>query len=117
MLRGSSQVQGAEADLLAIVRGADVDSQVPHGTELLRFVDAVLGNGADLERARNALAACAGSEAVVDAAGVIGNFMRMVRIADGTGIPIDGYFDEPGRDIRARLGIDSFSSARLPVSS
>jgi hypothetical protein len=112
MLRGSSQVGGTEADLLAIVRGADVDSQVPHGTELLQFVDAVLGKGADPEQARNALAACAGLEAVADAAGVIGNFMRMVRIADGTGIPIDSYFDEPGREIRDRLGIDSFSSAR-----
>ena len=112
MLRGSSQVQGTEADLLAIVRGADVDSQVPHGTELLQFVDAVLGNGANLEQARNRLAARAGPDAVADAAGVIGNFMRMVRIADGTGIPIDSYFDEPGREIRDRLGIDSFSSAR-----
>ncbi len=116
MLRGSSRVQGAEADLLAIVRGADVDSRVLHGAELLQFVDAVLGNGAGLEQARNTLTACAGTEVVADAAGVIGNFMRMVRIADGTGIPIDDYFDEPGRDIRAQLGIDSFSSARLPVS-
>ena len=38
------------------------------------------------------------------AAGVIGNFERMVRIADGTGIPLDRIVDAMTSDFRAEFG-------------
>ena len=41
------------------------------------------------EAARQALFDEAGNDVVVDAAAVAGNFQRMVRIADATGIPVD----------------------------
>ena len=52
-----------------------------------------------------------GDAEVVDAAAVIANFQRMVRIADGTGIPIDGPLDVLSADLRHELGINEFSSA------
>jgi len=44
---------------------------------------------------------------VVDAAGVISNFQRMVRIADATGIGL-GVFEVPSADMREALGINAF---------
>ena len=65
-------------------------SGVPFGKELVALAEAAVGRDPDLLfRARKDLLQVAGSEVLVDAAGVIGNFQRMVRIADGTGIPVD----------------------------
>lgn len=52
-----------------------------------------------------------GEEALVDAAAVIGNFERMVRIADGTGIPLDHPVAMISADLREELGIDAFGGA------
>ncbi len=48
---------------------------------------------------------------MIDAAAVIGNFERMTRIADGTGIPLDDMMAALTVDIRAELDLNSFSSA------
>ena len=61
--------------------------------------------------ARDALRAKAGSEVVVDAAGVIANFERMTRIADGTGIPLDAAPQLASHDFREALGLNAFASA------
>ncbi len=47
-----------------------------------------------------------GVEALVDAAAVIGNFERMTRIADGTGIPLGDTLAAVTVDIREDLGLD-----------
>ena len=52
-----------------------------------------------------------GDEATVDAAAVIGNFERMVRIADGTGIPLDTPIAMLTSDLRKEIGIDLFETA------
>lgn len=52
-----------------------------------------------------------GPAAVVDAAAVAGNFERMVRIADGTGIPLDTPVKLVSADLREDLGLDRFGSA------
>ena len=52
-----------------------------------------------------------GSAAMVDAAGVISNFQRMVRIADATGIPSDGPMQVMSEDLREQLGINQYVSA------
>ena len=51
-------------------------------------------------------------EALVDAAPVIGNFQRMVRIADGTGIPHDKPIAAMTADMREELGYNDFASAK-----
>jgi hypothetical protein len=72
----------------------------------------VLGqDDAELGAARSALLAAVGSEAFVDAAGVVANFQRMVRIADGTGIPLDAPLELLTQDLREELGIEHFGSA------
>lgn len=115
MLRASIEYSGAEADLKGISEGAKAgDMGIEHGERLTAFADAAVGgNPAELASARDALRDAAGSAAVVDAAGVIGNFERMVRIADGAGIPLDGIVSALSGDIRGELGIDDFQSRRL----
>jgi hypothetical protein len=115
MLRASIEYTGKDAGLSGIADGAKAgDAGIEHGERLTAFADAaVQGNPAELASARDALRAAAGSEMVVDAAGVIGNFERMVRIADGTGIPLDGIVDALTSDFRAELGFDDMESRRL----
>ena len=69
-----------------------------------------MGNTDEIAVARNLVRSELGSEALVDAAAVIGNFERMVRIADGTGIPLDAAVNVATEEIRAELGIDAFAS-------
>ena len=113
MLRGSSTSSGESVNLDAIVHGQKAESGIPGGSELIRFTDAVLQNPADLETARAALVARLGEAEMVDAAGVIGNFQRMVRIAASTGIPVDGFMAEANADVREQLGLNALPSARL----
>ena len=115
MLRASIQYSGADAELSGIADGAKVgDAGIEHGERLTAFVDAaVQGDAAELATARDALRAAAGSDVVVDAAGVIGNFERMVRIADGTGIPLDGVVNALTSDLGEELGLADLGSHRV----
>lgn len=114
MLRASSQTIDAEVELRSVVDGNSIDSGVPGGALLIDFVEAALTEETKLSAARNELEAALGSEALVDAAGVIGNFQRMVRIADGTGIPLDARSVESSESMRKTLHLNEFESARLP---
>ncbi len=113
MLRGSSEAKGDTIDLQAIVAGRDVDSHVSGGVVLIRFTEAALTNSGDLSAARSAMVAEFDEQKLVDAAGVIGNFQRMVRIADSTGIPVDGPMAEMSASVREELGLNDLPSARL----
>lgn len=119
MLRASIEYSGAEADLDGISEGAKAgDAGIEHGELLTAFAEAaVKGDPAELASARDALRHAAGSEVVVDAAGVIGNFERMVRIADGAGIPLDGFITTLSGDFREELGLEGFQSRRLAKSA
>jgi hypothetical protein len=114
MLRASIEYTGEAAELRGIADGVRAgDAGIAHGERLVAFADAAVGgDAARCAEARGALRAAAGSEAVVDAAGVIGNFERMVRIADGTGIPLDGITAAVSGEIRDDLGLDAFRSRR-----
>ena len=115
MLRESSRTHEESVDFAALMEG-DVESGVLHGAELVRFAEAVVaGSAADCEAARQALAGAMGAEALVDAAGVISNFERMVRIADATGISIGPMAEEDLVLVR-ELGIGRFAPAAQPAT-
>ncbi|MCR9277075.1 MAG: hypothetical protein NXH85_03800 [Pseudomonadaceae bacterium] len=101
-----------DVDLSALV-GADRDSSgVSAGSELIAFAEAALGDDATTIRAaRDSVKEALGTAAMIDAAGIIANFQRMVRIADGTGIPLDPTVAAMTADLRAQLGINQYGSA------
>jgi len=138
LLRASGTISGREHDLRAIMDPeAAAASGIEHAGELLRFVDAAIGVGSvagsaidsgsesqsesqsepqsraelEIEAAREALRAAVGPAGLVDAAAVLGNFERMTRIADATGIPLDPPTDMMSTDLRGALGLDRFASA------
>lgn len=84
---------------------------------LTQLAEATLGVETELSLAdvRQQIVAAMGVAALVDSAAVVGNFQRMVRIADGTGIPLDSPVAAVTAELRAELGIDGFASAgRVP---
>lgn len=110
MLRVSSQ--GDHVDLEAITKGATGEvAGVACGAELIAYADAVVARSSDVTRTRDAVQKSLGNEGVVDAAAIIANFQRMVRIADGVGIPVDGQMNLISADLQHELGLDKFSSA------
>lgn len=118
LLRASGEMTGLAIDPTAVVDGAAAGtSGVPHAPVLVRFAEALVGDddGA-LAAARAAVRAELGDAQLVDAAAVASNFERMVRIADGTGIPLDGPVAALSNDVRTSLGLDRFASAaRTPA--
>ena len=115
----SSEGSGAAVDVRAVT-GASVapGSGIRHGAELVSFAEAALGDDeAALSKARSAVLDALGPAALVDVAAVIGNFQRMVRIADSTGIPLDTPLEVLSADLRLELGVDRFASAaNTPVT-
>lgn len=89
--------------------GETADSGVPHGAILSAFVEATIGgDAAVIAVARGTVRRALGGAALVDAAAAIASFDAVVKIADGTGIPLEPDKAERTRDIRAALGIDAF---------
>ena len=113
LLRVSSELQGHKVDLAAITdpKAADA-SGIPQAGVLVAFADAVVGrDDGELDRAREAVLDDLGAVGLVDAAAVASNFERMVRIADGCGIPLDPPVVMLSEDVRDDLGIDRYTSA------
>ena len=80
---------------------------VPHGALLLRFAEAVLSADAKtLAQARHELRDALGDAAFCDAAATVASFNAVVKLADGTGIPLEDYKEEATKDLRADLGLD-----------
>ena len=113
LLRASSELQGDKVDVSAITdpKAADA-SGIPQAGVLVAFADAVVGrDDAELGRAREAVLDELGAPGLVDSAAVASNFERMVRIADGCGIPLDPPVVMLTEDVRDDLGLDQFASA------
>lgn len=86
---------------------------VKHAAPLMQFAEAVASRDeAALTAARNRLLEEAGAEVLVDAAAVAGNFQRMVRIADSTGIPLDERNAALSYGIVDELDLKRFASAQ-----
>ena len=66
------------------------------------------GDDADRALARGAVRQAVGDAAFVDVCATVASFNAVVRIADGTGIPLEAAKAERTRDIRAALAIDAF---------
>lgn len=79
-----------------------------HGTLLTRFVEAVLGDDAiELDVARGEMRRTLGDAAFVDACATLASFDAVVKLADGTGIPIEDWKAERTADLREALGINA----------
>ena len=115
MLRESSRLEGNEIDLQVVTSGESTQggaSGVPAELELVAFAEASVGVDKEAtERARVNLSLAIGEQGVIDAAGIVANFQRMVKIADGTGIPLDKPVALITAGMREDLGIDNFRTA------
>ena len=108
MLSSSSIAYGYDLNI-ASIRDPSLPTGVPGGTELLRFVDAIITRGRDdLVASQEAIIDVLGPESLVDAAGVFGNFEMMNRVAEGSGIPVPPQEVERMGDTIEDLGIVTF---------
>jgi hypothetical protein len=111
MLSLSADISQQDVDL-QVINGTG-DGGVAFGRELMKFAEAVAsGDESALSSARSALLDAAGSAVLVDAAGVAANFQRMVRIADATGIPVDGMMAALSGSIQQDLDLRRFNSSQ-----
>lgn len=113
MLRVSAGKTGRQVDLHLVNGNREGDSPgLPFAAELVALAEAAVQRDEQaLGRARHDLLERAGGSVLVDAAGVIGNFQRMVRIADCTGIPVDEH--RPNQEeVRDLLNLWRFPSAK-----
>jgi hypothetical protein len=106
----SSSAIAYEYDLnIAAIRDPSLPTGVPGGTELLRFVDAIITRSPDdLVIAQEAIIDVLNPESLVDAASVFGNFEMMNRVAEGSGIPVPPQAVERMKDTIDELGMVTF---------
>jgi hypothetical protein len=64
------------------------------------------GDDARQARAREAVYRALGAAALVDAAAIVASFDAVVKIADGTGIPLEAAKADATADLRAALGLE-----------
>lgn len=115
MLRVSAQqTENDDLNLLSVTDKEQESSGVEGGEALLAFAEAAVTRSDQLALARTELQQQLGEQALLEAAAVVGNFERMTRIADATGIPLDERNLEFTREVRESLKLDRLASARLP---
>ena len=91
--------------------GGDVaDIGVEAAAELLAFAEAAV-RGEPLDELRQELATVVGPDGVAQAAATVAAFSGLVRVADGTGIPIDDGLASASAGIRDELGLNDFHGA------
>jgi hypothetical protein len=89
------------------------DCGVPEGALMLEFAEAILGGDEPrLARARAAIVAAMGADALVDAAGIAGLFNAIDRVADATGTPLEDAKAVDTASLREAIGIDEFDALR-----
>lgn len=103
LLSLSSQMAGYKTDIdLTLDLKSKVETGVPQGEELRHFALSLHYRDFNaLGEARNRLIRAMGTEALVDAAGVVAQFEAINRVADATGTKIDGMLD---RAMKAGFG-------------
>jgi hypothetical protein len=112
LLRASSSALGATVDVAdALAAGAGV----PAGDVLLRFATAVHLDGPDLPAARRDVRAAVGLAGLAEASLTVGAFNGLTRVADATGIALDGGTLAATSDLRADLGLNEMAGAANTV--
>ncbi|MEM7275166.1 MAG: hypothetical protein AAF547_18940 [Actinomycetota bacterium] len=86
-------------------------SGLPNGELLLRFAEALVRADDDVADRRAELIATIGAAAAGHAVATVTAFSGLVRVADGTGIPIDDGLAEVSVDIRDQLGLDGLGGS------
>ena len=77
-------------------------------------MEAALGDDEErLRRARNAVGAALGSEALVDTAGAVASFNAVVKVADGSGIIVEEFKVELIQQMPDKLG-QKLGASRQP---
>ena len=119
MLRESSEHNGEEIDFQALTGGVDgASSGIPHGDLLVAFAEAVtLGSERAIAQARLALQTAMGDAALVDAAGIIGMFNGLDRVADATGTPLEDWKAADTADLRTAIGIDAYAATKAEIEA
>jgi hypothetical protein len=85
---------------------------VPDGGLLLAFTTAAHRDGPELAVARRNILAAFGSAGLVEACLTVGAFNGLTRVADATGIVLDGGTMAATSDVRAELGLNGMTGAR-----
>ena len=108
LLRASSSALGDELDVAgALTRGEGV----PGGRLLLDFAAAAHLDTPDLATCRADVEAAFGEAGLVEACLTIGAFNGLTRVADATGIVLDGGSLAATVDLRAELGLNEMPGA------
>ena len=108
LLRASGQREDTPIDLTAVT-APDAEAGVPHGKWLERLTRQTItrdwpGLAATCEAAARAM----GRQETVDALIVAAAFNGITRVADATGIPLDGTTRDSTGALRAEVGLDAF---------
>jgi hypothetical protein len=108
LLRASSSALGDDLDVAtALTRG----DGVPGGQLLLEFAAAAHLDTPDLTARRADVEAAFGEPGLVEACLTIGAFSGLTRVADATGILLDGGSLAATVDLRAELGLNEMFGA------
>ena len=109
LLRASGEFAGKNYDLKAVMSDKGLVNSIPHRKLLIAVVQAVFDDEIkNLDKAGREVRSEMGESAFVDACAIIASFSAVVKIADGTGIPLEDYKEKASRDIRKSLSIDKF---------
>jgi hypothetical protein len=96
-----------------VTAGAASESGIAHGALLIEFAEAVLSTeDARLAAARSEILKVLGTRGLVDAAGVVGFFNAIDRVADATGTPLDDKTLADSAALRDDLRINDFAMTR-----
>ena len=91
----------------AALEGSGAAAGVPCAAELIEFGEAMLRGDADRKsRAREAVYAALGPAGLVDAAAIVASFNAVVKLADGSGIPLEDFKAKATEDLREQLGLE-----------
>lgn len=97
-------------DLEGVLAGDGGRVGVAQAVELIEFGEAVLSGDAKRQaRARSAVYRSLGPAALVDAAAIVASFNAVVKIADGTGIPLEDDKAAATQELRDALGLERFN--------
>ena len=108
LLRASGSALGDEVDVgAALTRGEGI----PGGQLLLGFAAAAHLDTPDLATRRAEVVAALGEAGLVEACLTVGAFSGLTRVADATGIVLDGGTLAATVDVRAELALNDMAGA------